>query len=110
MALTTTLSVITFSNSDNMEGIILSVTGSLIAILLAVIAFFLQRFVRQNDQMVSDINSIKIIITASQSELEGLKVSNHDGHCTITNRLDDHEARIRQHDKDINHLKIIKHG
>jgi hypothetical protein len=80
---------------------ILSITGGLIVILLAIVGFWLSRYVKSTDELSKVVVSLRILVQSIITEQSGFR-----DHCKIyTNtstkrfnshakRLDDHETRI----------------
>jgi hypothetical protein len=84
---------------------ILSLAGILIMGLLTLIFFFFKRLVKQNDNMILDINQIRLILTQSSSVMDNMQSGCHERHININLQINHLTDQVNQHDKDILLLK-----
>ncbi|TSA32816.1 MAG: hypothetical protein D4R64_15360 [Porphyromonadaceae bacterium] len=85
--------------------ILLSLAGALILILLGIIGFWIQKWIRATDALTEAITNLKVLFATSQSAVTNLE-KRCDNTCkTINERLNSHSDSIHFHETEIAILK-----
>ena len=88
-----------------MEGMILSVLGFIIVLLLGIIGFFIQRLIVAVDAMEAAVNELRVVVGIQQSQFTSLNKDCLIKHSSVDSRLTDHGRRISVNEREINSLK-----
>lgn len=87
------------------EELLYSIAGFIIVMLLGVIAFFLQDFVKEVKEFKNAVIALQIAIKSDQISVKGWRESDKEKHVVITKRLDDHGRRLDMHEIEIATIK-----
>lgn len=74
--------------------LLITIAFSIIAILLSVVAYFLNRQIKSQEILTDAVNQLRTIVSVLQSQ-------NDDRHPVIDRRLNDHSKRLDEHDKQL---------
>jgi len=84
---------------------VVALCGSIIILLLAVVAFFIKKFIGKVDDISIAVASICINVEHNNTEFDGYEKSNNQQHVIIDTRLASHANSINDHEK-----RLIKIG
>jgi DNA-binding winged helix-turn-helix (wHTH) protein len=88
-----------------MDVTLLKVSGGLIVILLTIIGFWIQKWIRSTDALTQAISDLRVLLATTQGSVANLK-ENCDKRCLIVDgRLDDHSKDIRSLTQSVSTLK-----
>jgi hypothetical protein len=86
--------------------IVLSLAGALILLLLGVIGFWIQKWIRSTDALTEAITNLKILFATTQVNVDDLKRF-CDKRCELEDfRINAHADSIHQHTVDLELLKL----
>ena len=89
--------------------LVLAIAGGLILILLGIIGWWIQKWIRSTDKLTEAIGQLRVDFASSRTD-----VSNIQNHCQarknlVDDRLNKHSVMLHQHETDIAILKNRKH-
>jgi len=87
------------------ETIITGVGGTLILLLLSVIAFFMKKQYSKQDKTSDDVTEIKLILQQDSDALGAHKSNCALRHENLDDKIKKHDSHLERHDKEINALK-----
>ena len=89
--------------------IILSIAGTLILLLLGIIGFWIQKWIRSTDALTEAISDLRVEIATNQVNVESLK-QHCTAHCTMIDRqMNTHSKSIQENSLDIALIKQTLH-
>ena len=93
---------------DNLEQL-LALAGALIVILLGIIGFWIQKWIKSTDALTEAISELRVLLATTQGSVESLKQNCSSQCALVDNRLNSHSRSIQEHTLDIALLKQAMH-
>ncbi|MCK5821366.1 MAG: hypothetical protein KAH17_05755 [Bacteroidales bacterium] len=90
------------------ESIVLSLAGTIIMILLGVIAFWLKRFISSSDDLTLSLNNLTVAMTEEKTKLKSFQETCKSNVAVTTKRLNAHAKRIDSHEVRITVIEKAK--
>lgn len=89
---------------------LLALAGALIVILLGIIGFWIQKWIKSTDALTLAISDLRVLIATTQGSVDSLK-QNCTAQCTVVDsRLNSHSKAIQDHSLDIALIKQALHN
>ena len=89
---------------DNLN-VLLASAGGLIVILLGIIGFWIQKWIKSTDALTEAISDLRVLIATTQGSVDTIR-QNCASRCTVVdNRLNSHSKAIQDHSLDIALIK-----
>ena len=76
---------------------VLSIAGVIVMILLAAIAYFLQKWINSTDSLTQSVNDLKTAVALLQRNQDNSDKTCVNKHTTIETRLNEHAKRLNEH-------------
>lgn len=93
---------------DNLEQL-LTIAGALIVILLGIIGFWIQKWIKSTDALTLAISDLRVLIATTQGSVDTIR-QNCASRCTVVDtRLNSHSKAIQDHALDIALIKQALH-
>ena len=83
------------------ESIVLSLAGTIIVILLGIIAFWLKRFISSSDDLTKGLNNLAIALTEEKTKFKGFEKACNSNVELTTRRLNSHSKKLENHEERI---------
>lgn len=90
------------------DRLLIDVAAAIATGLLAIIAYFLRSIHTDFKQFREEVTEIKILAMNLDTRTHDLSVSQDQKHHVIDTRLNNHSAKLQEHDKEIAVLKVKK--
>ena len=88
---------------------LLALAGALIVILLGIVGFWIQKWIKSTDALTLAISDLRVLIATTQGSVDSLK-QNCTSRCTVVDsRLNSHSKAIQDHSLDIALIKQALH-
>ncbi|MFO7616252.1 MAG: hypothetical protein R6V75_03300 [Bacteroidales bacterium] len=88
---------------------LLALAGALIVILLGIIGFWIQKWIKSTDALTLAISDLRVLIATTQGSVDSLK-QNCTSRCKVVDsRLNSHSKAIQDHSLDIALIKQALH-
>lgn len=90
------------------HSIVLSVASGLIVILLAVVGYWLSRYVSSTDRLTMTVTKLNLTVAGLLSDQKSFKEACSERHSVTVKRLDSHAEKLDKHDRRITKLEAVK--
>jgi hypothetical protein len=84
---------------------LLALAGALIVILLGIVGFWIQKWIKSTDALTEAISDLRVLIATTQGSVESLKQNCANRCSVVDNRLNSHAKGIQEHSLDIALIK-----
>ena len=88
---------------------VLAIAGGLILILLGIIGWWIQKWIRSTDKLTTAIGELRIDLATSRNDLANIQSRFLARENLVDERLNKHSVMIHQHETEIAILKNRKH-
>jgi hypothetical protein len=89
---------------DNIK-LLLTIAGALITLLLGIIGFWIQKWIKSTDALTEAISDLRVLIATTQGSVDTIR-QNCASRCTVVDsRLNSHSKAIQDHSLDIALIK-----
>lgn len=88
--------------------IVLAIAGALILLLLGIIGFWIQKWIRSTDALTEAITNLKILFATTQTSVTNIETNCASRCKLIDERLNNHSGFIHNHDTQIQLLQQTK--
>jgi len=83
------------------ESIVLSLAGTIIVILLGIIAFWLKRFISSSDDLTKGLNNLALALTEEKTKSKSFQEVCKGNVAVTTKRLNSHAKKLENHEERI---------
>lgn len=96
------------SSQQHLFEFVLSIAGAMILLLLGIIGFWMQKWIRSTDALTEAITNLKVLFAGTQTSMANLE-KNCSNRCRIVDEtLSKHSGSINDHHTEIELLKAYK--
>ena len=84
---------------------LLALAGALIVILLGIVGFWIQKWIKSTDALTQAISDLRVLLATTQTSVESLKQNCSSRCLVVDSRLNSHAKSIHDHALDIALIK-----